>query len=87
MGREMIGTAPTGDRMRKDLTLNIRVDAELRDAVDAWRDRQPADASYGAFFRYAAKEILKRDGLLAPDYVARNVRTHRGKTSVLRGEA
>jgi hypothetical protein len=73
--------------MKKHLVLNIRVDAELRDAVDAWRNRQPADASYGAFFRYAAKEILKRDGLLAADYTERNVRTHRGKTSVLGEDA
>lgn len=69
--------------MTDKLTLNIRVDAELRDAVEAWRRQQPTSPSYGAFFRYAAKEILKRDGLLAPDYVERNVRTHRGKTSVL----
>jgi hypothetical protein len=73
--------------MKKHLVLNIRVDTELRDAIDAWRDSQPADASYGAFFRYAAKEILKRDGLLSADYTARNVRTHRGKKSVLRDDA
>lgn len=72
--------------MKNKLTLNIRVDAELREAVDAWRSRQPIDASYGAFFRYAAKEILKRDGLLAGDYVERNVRTHRGKSSALADE-
>jgi hypothetical protein len=50
--------------MEKGTTLNIRVDPELKRAIDAWRETQPVDRSYGAAFRYAMRKVLLEDGFL-----------------------
>jgi hypothetical protein len=66
--------------MKKHLTLNIRVDAEMREALELWCSKQPADTSYGAFFRYAAKKVLIESQCLSPDYMERSIRKSREPT-------
>jgi hypothetical protein len=67
--------------MKKDLTLNIRVDAEMREALERWCSKQPADTSYGAFFRYAAKKVLIESECLSPDYAERSIRKSRERAA------
>jgi hypothetical protein len=63
--------------MKKNLSLNIRIDAEIVEALERWRNKQPAYTSYGAFFRYAAKKVLIESDCLSPDYVERRTRKSR----------
>jgi len=67
--------------MRKDLTLNVRIDAEMREAMELWLKKQPADTSYGALLRYAVKKLLVEEECLSPDYAERSIRKSRERAA------